>query len=57
MQHTPSAQNADAQSAFLAQLAPFIFLPQLAFTHCWPLTHSVDTAQVSKHAPVVWSHE
>ena len=53
----PSAQNADAQSAFLAQLAPFIFLPQLALTHCWPATHWLDSEHAPKHAPLVASHE
>jgi hypothetical protein len=42
LQHTPSAQKPDAQSAFLAQFAPFIFSPQLALTHCWPLVHWLD---------------
>jgi hypothetical protein len=34
LQQTPSAQKPDAQSAATLQLAPFIFLPQLALTHC-----------------------
>jgi hypothetical protein len=47
LQQTPSAQNPEAQSAFAVQEAPFIFLPQLPFTHCWPVVHWLLIAQVS----------
>ena len=57
LQHTPSAQNPDAQSAPALHVAPFIFLPQLPLTHCWFVTHWLDWAQASKQAPVVGSHE
>jgi hypothetical protein len=57
LQHTPSAQKPEAQSALALQLAPFIFLPQLAFTHCCPPAHWLVWVQVSKQAPVVGSHE
>src|SRR5450432_1904430 len=57
LQHTPSAQNPDAQSAFATHLAPFIFLPQLPLTHCWLVTHWLVCVHVSKQAPVVVSHE
>ena len=46
LQQTPSAQKPEAQSALAVHVAPFIFLPQLAATHCWPLTHWVDCVQV-----------
>jgi hypothetical protein len=49
---TMSAQKVDAHSSPLAQTAPFIFLPQLPFTHLRPATQSASLAQVSKHALV-----
>jgi hypothetical protein len=39
LQQTLSAQKPEAQSAFTLHVAPFIFRPQLAFTHCWPVEH------------------
>jgi hypothetical protein len=57
LQHTPSAQKPEAQSVLALQLAPFIFLPQLLFTHCWPPAHWLVCVHVSKQAPVVGSHE
>ena len=47
LQQTLSAQNPDAQSALALHVAPFIFSPQLAATHCWPLTHWLDVAHAS----------
>jgi hypothetical protein len=47
LQQTPSAQNPDAQSALAVQVAPFIFLPQLAATQAWPITHWLDCVQVA----------
>jgi hypothetical protein len=47
LQHTPSAQNPDAQSAPFVQFAPFILSPQLPFTHCCPLAQSLDCVQAS----------
>jgi hypothetical protein len=55
LQHTPSAQKPDAQSVPTLQVAPFIFLPQLAFTHCWPLAHWLVWVHASKQAFVVMS--
>jgi hypothetical protein len=57
LQHTPSAQNPEAHSLPLVQFAPFIFSPQLAATHCWPVAQSLVCVQASKHAPFVGSHE
>ena len=47
LQQTPSAQKPDAQSLPTLQVAPFIFLPQLLLTHCWPPAHWLDCVQVS----------
>jgi hypothetical protein len=57
LQHTPSAQKPEAQSSFLPHFAPFIFKPQLPFTHCCPGAQSLDCVHVSKHAPLASSHE
>jgi hypothetical protein len=57
LQQTLSAQNPDAQSSPVLQLAPFIFLPQLPALQVWVLTHSLDCAHVSKQAPVFGLHE
>ena len=56
-QHTPSAQKPEAHSLPFVQFAPFIFWPQLPFTHCWPLAQSLVCVQASKQAPFVGSHE
>jgi hypothetical protein len=49
---TMSAQKVEAQSSPLAQTAPFIFLPQLPFTHLRPATQSASLEQTSKQALV-----
>lgn len=54
---TMSAQKVDAHSSPLAHTAPFIFLPQLPFTHLRPATQSASLAQVSKQALVERLHE
>jgi len=56
LQQMLSAQKPDAQSPFTLHVAPFIFLPQLEPTHCWPATHWLDCVHVSKQALVVVSH-
>jgi hypothetical protein len=53
LQQTPSAQKPDAQSSAVLQGAPFIFLPQLPFTHCWPVAHWLVSVHDWKHAPAV----
>jgi hypothetical protein len=57
LQHTPSAQKPDAHSPPFVQFAPFIFIPQLPETHCWPFAHSVVWVHASKQAPFAGSHE
>jgi hypothetical protein len=57
LQHTPSAQKPDAHSEPFVQFAPFIFAPQLPFTHCCPVVHWLDCVHASKHAPLSASHE
>jgi hypothetical protein len=47
LQQTVSAQNPEAHSSPVPHFAPFIFLPQLRFTHCCPLTHWVLWSQLS----------
>jgi hypothetical protein len=50
LQQTPSAQFPDAHSESpIGHRAPFIFLPQLPFTHRRPSTQSLSVAQVEKH--------
>jgi hypothetical protein len=57
LQQMPSAQKPEAQSVFALQVAPFIFKPQLEFTHCWLPAHWLVCVHESKQAPVVWSQE
>jgi hypothetical protein len=57
LQQTPSAQKPEAHSPPFVQLAPFIFMPQLPPTHCWPFAHWLDCVQASKQAPFAGSHE
>jgi hypothetical protein len=52
LQHTPSAQKPDAHSPPPPHFAPLGFLPQLAWTHWRPPTHSALWAHLSKQAPV-----
>jgi hypothetical protein len=47
LQHTPSAQKPDAHSVPILHVAPFIFLPQLPLTHCWPTAHWLDCVHAS----------
>jgi hypothetical protein len=56
-QHTPSVQKPDAHSSAFAQLEPFIFRPQLPFTHCTPPAQSAFVAQVAKQSCLLVSHE
>ena len=50
LQQTPSAQFSDAQSESpIGHRAPFIFLPQVPFTHRRPSTQSLSVPQVAKH--------
>src|SRR5690242_4690117 len=56
LQQTPSAQKFDAQSSFTRQGAPFMRLPQLPFTHCWPKLHWLLLVQVSAQLLVAGSH-
>jgi hypothetical protein len=55
LQHTPSAQKPDAQSALLVHAAPPGFGPQLPATHLTPLTQSVSLRQLGKQALVLVS--
>ncbi len=57
LQQTPSLQCWEVHSASAAQLAPFIFWPQLPFLQVRPLTQSVSTEHWLKQAPVDGSHE
>ena len=56
LQQTLSAQKPEPQSSFVAQVAPFIFLPQLPLLHVCPPAHWVDCVQLPKHAPVSELH-
>ena len=49
LQQTPSVQWPEVQSSSPLQVDPFIFLPQLLFTHCWPAAHWALVVQVVAH--------
>jgi hypothetical protein len=49
LQHTPSVQKPDAQSAFFAHAAARGFGPQLPLTHLTPFAHSPSFLQDAKH--------
>jgi hypothetical protein len=55
LQHRPSLQNPDAQSAFFAQTAPRGLGPQLPATHLTPLAQSPSDVHAGKHLFVLLS--
>src|SRR5438552_18487517 len=57
LQQTPSAQKFEAHWSLVAQICPFMRLPQLPATHACPLTHWLLVVQDSKQVPVLVLHE